>query len=100
MLIAALAFVAIMFAADLRIEQDGSSDTTVPYVLGDNLDVARAKIEALGVSVRVIGEAEGAFGEIGLGAPFVARQIPRVPLGEQETEVPQDATVTLFVDYR
>lgn len=100
-LIATVAFVAVMFAADLRIEQE---NIVVPNVLGENPDTARAMIEAEGGSVRVAqsGESRAAgesYQELTGRCAQVERQIPPIPAREDEVEVPHDATVTLFVDY-
>lgn len=97
--VAALVFIAVLYVADLRIESDGDPSAatalgaTVPDLVGADLSDARAEVEALGLEVRVEGRVSGgAWWETFSPGPVVDEQTP-----DGNTEVPQDATVTLEV---
>jgi PASTA domain len=91
-LIAALLFLAALGLFDLHTSKRGSGamagGVTVPNVVGEDLDTAQAKIEALGLDSR--GGVCPSFLKLTGGCGPVTGQIPA-----GGTEVPPDATVTL-----
>jgi beta-lactam-binding protein with PASTA domain len=89
-----LVLVAVLAIAGLQITD---SDVKVPSLLGDRPSVAQARVQGVGLKVRIV-RSSAPTDPFGLFSPpqaHVTRQIP-----ESNTSVPGDATVTLFVDYR
>jgi beta-lactam-binding protein with PASTA domain len=92
--VAALIFVAVLYIADLEIvesDEGQASGVIVPDVTGLGVDDARAEVEALGLTARVVGGNPFLTHEIsGENTDTVVDQTPSA-----DTEVPPDATVTL-----
>jgi beta-lactam-binding protein with PASTA domain len=74
--------------------QISNEDVKVPSLLGDRPRVAKAKLEAAGLKVRLRSDpSSDSFGFFGPSGPFhVLRQVP-----EGNEKIRSDGTVTLFV---
>ena len=89
-----LVLVAVLAIAGLRISDE---DVKVPSLLDDKPSVAQAKVEAVGLKVRLVRSSPPAdpLGLLGPARAFVTRQVP-----ESGQLIRSDGTVTLFVGYR
>jgi beta-lactam-binding protein with PASTA domain len=88
-----LMLVAVLHLADLRISDE---NVKVPSLLGDRPSVAKAKVQALGLRVRVV-RSSPSGGLLSIFAPplgHVARQVPN-----NGQLVPSNGTVTLYIGY-
>jgi beta-lactam-binding protein with PASTA domain len=85
-----LVLVAVLSLAGLQISNE---DVKVPSLLGDRPSVAQAKVEALGLKVRVVkpSPSDDPFGIFGPSQDHVLRQLP-----ESGQMIRSDGTVTLF----
>jgi beta-lactam-binding protein with PASTA domain len=86
-----LVLVAVLSLAGLQISDE---DVKVPSLLGDRASVAKAKVEAAGLKVRMRSDlSSDSFGFFGPSGPVhVLRQVP-----DGNEKIPSDGTVTLFV---
>ena len=85
--------VAVLHFADLRISDE---NVKVPSLLGDRPAVAKAKVQALGLKVRVI-RPSPSLDLFSIFAPTVGHVDRQVPNSGQL--VPRDGSVTLYVGY-
>lgn len=84
-----LVLIAVLSLAGLQISDE---DVKVPSLLGDRPSVAQAKVEALGLKVRVRSDPSGdPFGLFGPPRLHVLRQLP-----DSGQKIRSDGTVTLF----
>jgi beta-lactam-binding protein with PASTA domain len=86
-----LILVLVFLLADLQVTNE---DVKVPSLLGDRANVAKAKVEALGLKTRVVGSVPSSdpLGLFAPAIPHVTRQIP-----EGGDQVGSGGTVTIFV---
>lgn len=95
-LIASLVGLGALFTTGtLEVSTDGDEpeQVTVPDAVGNSPEDARAEIEALGLTVRVVNEPTGDLFRDGRDGPAVI--VGQTP--QAEASVPPDATVTLEV---
>ena len=99
---------AVLYLLDLEVVQqsDGAGEVAVPEVVGVSFDEARAKIEGVGLSARLVGkpvvdcpdpETGTPFSLGGKDAPTCRDKNPLIvsQTPEADAKVPRDATVTV-----
>jgi hypothetical protein len=91
LLAAAIAAVLVLLIGDLKVEPKTPGGVVVPYLVGKGPRIARAKVEALGLTARIVYQCER--GILGNCARFIGEETPK-----GGTRIDSDGTVTLFVE--